>query len=41
MGLELAICRSIARKHNGFIAVTSEIGNSTTFELILPAYKER
>lgn len=40
MGLELAICRSIARKHNGYIAAASEIGKGTTFELILPTYIE-
>jgi PAS domain S-box-containing protein len=37
MGLELAICQSVTRKHNGHIAVTSEVGTGTTFELILPA----
>lgn len=41
MGLELAICRSIARKHNGHIAAASEAGKGTTFELILPATNER
>jgi PAS domain S-box-containing protein len=37
MGLELAICRSIARKHNGHIAAVSEAGKGIIFELILPA----
>ncbi len=37
MGLELAISRSIARKHNGYIAAVSEAGNGLIFELILPA----
>jgi signal transduction histidine kinase len=41
MGLELAICRSIARKHNGHIAAASEAGKGTSFELILPAGSER
>jgi len=40
MGLELAVCRSIARKHNGHITVASEIGKGTTFALILPAFGE-
>ena len=37
MGLELAISRSIARKHNGHIAAVSEAGKGIIFELILPA----
>lgn len=37
MGLELALCRSIARKHDGHIAVISQLGIGTTFEIILPA----
>ncbi len=41
MGLELAICRSIARKHHGHIAAASEAGKGTSFELILPAANER
>jgi len=41
MGLELAICRSIARKHNGHIAAVSKVGKGTTLELILPTYKEQ
>jgi PAS domain S-box-containing protein len=41
MGLELAVCRSIARKHNGHITAASEAGKGTTFELILPAPDER
>jgi PAS domain S-box-containing protein len=40
MGLELAICRSIARKHNGHIAVTSEVETGTVFEIVLPASGE-
>jgi PAS domain S-box-containing protein len=41
LGLELAVCRSIARKHNGHITAASEAGKGTTFELILPAPGER
>jgi PAS domain S-box-containing protein len=41
MGLELAICQSIARKHNGHIAAASEPGKGTSFEVILPASSER
>jgi PAS domain S-box-containing protein len=37
MFLELAICQSIARKHNGYIAAASEVGKGISFELILPA----
>jgi PAS domain S-box-containing protein len=37
MGLELAICRSIVRKHKGYITVTSEAENGIAFEVILPA----
>ena len=39
-GLDLAICHSIIKKHSGHIAVVSEPGNGTVFDLILPAYNE-
>jgi PAS domain S-box-containing protein len=38
-GLELAICHSIIKKHNGHIDVTSEPGEGTTFQLLLPVYR--
>lgn len=41
MGLGLAICYSIIKKHNGHISLKSEVGKGTTVELILPAYKEK
>jgi PAS domain S-box-containing protein len=37
MGLGLAICFSIVRKHGGFITVDSKPGESTTFYVYLPA----
>lgn len=40
MGLGLAICYSIIKKHNGHISIKSEIGKGTTVELLLPAYLE-
>ncbi len=40
MGLGLAICYSIIKKHNGAITVHSEVGSGTTVTLHLPAYRE-
>jgi len=39
MGLGLAICYAIIKKHNGHISLKSEVGKGTTVELILPAYR--
>lgn len=38
MGLGLTLCYTIIKKHNGHIAVESEIGTGTIFTLYLPAY---
>jgi PAS domain S-box-containing protein len=40
-GLELAICHSIIKKHNGHIEASSEPGQGTTFQLILPVYQAK
>jgi PAS domain S-box-containing protein len=37
LGLGLAICYSVMKKHNGHIAVQSQVGVGTTVELYLPA----
>jgi len=37
LGLGLAICYSVMKKHNGYIAVQSQVGTGTTVELYLPA----
>ena len=36
LGLGLAICNSVIRKHNGIITVDSQHGNGTTFHVYLP-----
>lgn len=40
MGLGLAVCHSIIRKHDGMISVESKVGAGTTFHIYLPAYKK-
>jgi signal transduction histidine kinase len=40
IGLGLTLCYSIIKKHDGHIAVESEIGTGTTFTLYLPAFIE-
>jgi two-component system cell cycle sensor histidine kinase/response regulator CckA len=40
MGLGLAICHSIVRKHGGHITVSSPPGEGATFDIFLPAAKE-
>ena len=37
LGLGLAICYAVMKKHNGHIAVQSQVGVGTTVELYLPA----
>ena len=39
LGLGLAICYSVMKKHNGHISVTSREGTGTTVELYLPAFQ--
>jgi signal transduction histidine kinase len=38
MGLALAICYSIIKRHNGLIAVDSKVGIGTTFHIYLPTF---
>ena len=37
LGLGLAVCYSVISRHNGLIAVESEIGKGTSFSIYLPA----
>lgn len=39
MGMGLALCFAIVQKHEGHIAVTSSLGEGTSVDLYLPAYK--
>jgi len=39
LGMGLAICYSIIKKHEGHIAVTSQVGKGTTVDVYLPVYK--
>lgn len=41
MGMGLAICYSIIKKHNGYIRIQSQMGEGTTVELFLPTDAER
>jgi PAS domain S-box-containing protein len=38
LGMGLAICYSIAKKHDGHIAITSEVNKGTTVDLYLPVF---
>lgn len=40
VGLGLAICYSIIKKHNGYILVNSVPNGGTTFQIYLPAYRQ-
>jgi PAS domain S-box-containing protein len=41
LGMGLAICYSIAKKHEGHIAITSEVEKGTTVDLYLPAFDDQ
>ncbi len=41
VGLGLAICYSIIKKHNGYILVDSIPNKGTTFQIYLPVYKQQ
>ena len=40
MGLGLTICHAVVQKHGGAIAVKSEVGHGTTFDICLPAARK-
>jgi len=40
MGLGLTICHAVVQKHGGAIAVKSEVGSGTTFDIYLPAARK-
>jgi signal transduction histidine kinase len=37
LGLGLAVCYSVIKKHDGLITVDSEAGKGTTYDIYLPA----
>jgi PAS domain S-box-containing protein len=39
LGLGLAVCYSVVKRHDGLITVESELGQGTTFHIYLPAAK--
>jgi PAS domain S-box-containing protein len=39
LGMGLALCYSIIKKHEGHIAVTSQVGKGTTVDVYLPVFK--
>jgi signal transduction histidine kinase len=41
LGMGLAICYSIVKKHEGHIAITSEVQKGTTVDMYLPAFDNR
>lgn len=41
LGMGLAICYSIAKKHDGHIAITSEVKKGTTVDLYLPVFNNQ
>jgi signal transduction histidine kinase len=41
LGLSLAVCHSIIRRHGGLILVSSEVGSSTAVTVLLPAADHR
>jgi signal transduction histidine kinase len=39
LGLGLAVCYSVIKKHDGLITVESRVGEGTTFHIYLPAVR--
>lgn len=40
LGLGLAVCYSVIKKHHGLITVDSELGRGTTYHIYLPAHRD-